>query len=162
PILELISPPSSHHLPGAGKTSLIYLITALAVLPSSLCSIPIGGHNAAVIILDPLSHFSIARLVHTMAVLLKQRLSSSPSPSSPSPEAPTDTHHNPPGPSEIHRIIKTSIHTALPHIHIFRPQSWPSLLATLDSLPAYLFDSRRHRSTDRRIHALIIEDVDAF
>lgn len=47
-------------------------------------------------------------------------------------------------------------------MHIFHPSSWDSLVSTLDSLPAYLFSPTRHKSTHRRIHSLILDDVDAF
>lgn len=157
PILELISPPYTHHLSGAGTTSLIYLVVAIAILPSTLLSIPIGGHNAAVVILDPLCHFSFPRLAQTMVALLKRRLS----PSSSSSEGLQDSN-NGFGGLELEQVIKHCIQTSLPHIHSFRPQSWASLLGTLDSLPDYLFDSRRNRSMDRRIQAIILEEVETF
>ena len=47
-------------------------------------------------------------------------------------------------------------------MHIFLPSSWDSLVSTLHSLPAYLFSPARHKSTHRRIHSLILDDVDAF
>jgi hypothetical protein len=47
-------------------------------------------------------------------------------------------------------------------VHIFHPSSWDSLVSTLHSLPAYLFSPTRHKSTHRRIHSLILDDVDAF
>jgi hypothetical protein len=55
----------------------------------------------------------------------------------------------------------TLIKESLPHLHIFRPQSWPSLLATLRSLPDYLF-AGNHKSKHRAVHALVLDDIDAF
>ncbi|KAI4628732.1 hypothetical protein J4E83_003285 [Alternaria metachromatica] len=68
---------------------------------------------------------------------------------------------------EINDVLKSDmksvIKAALPHLHIFRPQSWPSFLATLDSLPEYLLnDNPQHKSMHRRIHSIILEDIDAF
>lgn len=58
--------------------------------------------------------------------------------------------------------IASMVKRALMHVHIFRPQSWDSLLATLQSLPEYLFSPAQHKSINRRIHSLVLEDVDAF
>jgi hypothetical protein len=58
--------------------------------------------------------------------------------------------------------IKDTVKTALQHVHILRPTSWSSLLSTLSTLPEYLFDGSRHHSIERRIHSLVLEDVDAF
>jgi len=147
PILEIISPPPTHHASGAGKTSLIYLIITHAILPPSFSSIPLGGQEAAVILFDPLHHFSIPRLVEVMFTLLKTSFVTAG--------------------KEIDDVLKAEmkfvIRTALPHLHIFRPQSWSSFLATLDSLPEYLLnDNPQHKSMHRRIHSIILEDIDAF
>jgi hypothetical protein len=60
-----------------------------------------------------------------------------------------------------HHDPATLIKESLPHLHIFRPQSWPSLLATLRSLPDYLF-AGSHKSKHRVVHALVLDDIDAF
>jgi len=147
PILEIISPPPTHHASGAGKTSLIYLIIAHAILPLSFSPTPLRGQEAAVILFDPLHHFSIPRLVEVMFTLLKTSLVTAE--------------------KEINDVLKADmkfvIRTALPHLHIFRPQSWSSFLASLDSLPEYLLnDNPQHKSMHRPIHSIILEDIDAF
>lgn len=58
--------------------------------------------------------------------------------------------------------IKSLVRNCLLHVHLFRPQSWGALLASLDALPAYLFDATKHSSMQRRVHALLIDDIDAF
>lgn len=145
-ILELVSPPLTHHPSGAGKTSLLYLIVAQAILPRTINAIPdINGHSAAVILIDPLHHFSPARLLSVTLHLLVSKLGS---------------------PSTLHPGTKADLISlatrSLDHVHIFHPQSWASLIATLRSLPDYLFNATQHKSTHRRIHSLILEDVDAF
>jgi len=60
-----------------------------------------------------------------------------------------------------HDII-SAIKTALQHVHIFRPQSWECLIASLHTLPSHLFDKEKHKSINRRIHSIILEDMDAF
>ncbi|KAF1919071.1 hypothetical protein BDU57DRAFT_536096 [Ampelomyces quisqualis] len=143
PILEIVSPPPSHHLSGAGKTSLLHLIIAHAILPSSFCSIPLSGQNAAIILFDPLHHFSVPRLASIMLHMLVSRLKEA-------------------GQAIDADNLKSLVATTLLHVHIFRPQSWISLLSTLRSLPDYLFDSTKHKSMHRRIHSIILDDVDAF
>ncbi|KAI4658754.1 uncharacterized protein J4E79_006513 [Alternaria viburni] len=64
---------------------------------------------------------------------------------------------------DLKASMKSAIKTALPHLHILRPQSWSSFLSTLDSLPDYLLNKTpQHKSLHRRIHSLILEDIDAF
>ncbi|KAF2824885.1 hypothetical protein CC86DRAFT_383652 [Ophiobolus disseminans] len=147
PILELVSPPAPHHPSGAGKTSLLYLIIAHAILPASLSScIPLGGQNAATILFDPLHHFSIPRLAEVMLNFLVSKIRAAG--------------------KEIDETIKSEIKalvsSSLTHLHIFRPQSWNALLSTLRSLPDYLFDHTRHKSMHRRIHSMLLDDIDAF
>jgi hypothetical protein len=146
PVLELISPRTSHTPSSSGKTSLIYLITALAILPSTIFfnpAIDLGGENAAIVILDPLSHFNVKRLAEVCISFILSKISS---------------HEH----LVLNPLIKETVKTALQHVHIFRPTSWPSLLWTLETLPNYLFDEARHHSMTRRIHSIVVEDVDAF
>jgi hypothetical protein len=144
--VELISLPTTHASSGSGKTSLIHLIIALAILPPSFFSNPpiqISGKQAAVVVLDPFSHFSVKRLAE---VCLSYILSNIP-----------DGRN-----IALKDEIKDTVKTALQHVHILRPTSWPSLLSTLSTLPEYLFDRSRHHSMERRIHSLVLEDMEAF
>ncbi|KAG9190799.1 hypothetical protein G6011_08887 [Alternaria panax] len=147
PILEIISPPPTHHPFGAGKTSLLYLIVAHAILPPAFSSIFLGGQEAAIVLFDPLNHFSVPRLAEIMLSLLCSRLAS------------TDQVVDEPLKAEMKCMIKT----ALQHLHIFHPQSWSALLATIDSLPDYLFDQTTpHKSMHRRVQSIVLEDIDTF
>ncbi|EAT80718.2 hypothetical protein SNOG_11674 [Parastagonospora nodorum SN15] len=145
PILELVSPPPTHHPSGAGKTSLLYLIIAHAILPTTFSSTPLSGQNAAVILFDPLHHFSVPRLAKVIFTIISTTLHSAAKEIEP-----------------LKPAIKTLIATSLLHVHIFRPQSWSATLSTLKSMPDYLFDEERHKSKHRRIHSIVLEDVDAF
>ncbi|KAF2477161.1 uncharacterized protein BDR25DRAFT_251739 [Lindgomyces ingoldianus] len=155
PIIELISPPPSHHPSGSGKTSLIYLITALAILPPTLSSAQLGGKNAAIVLLDPLSHFSVSRLAQVCISLICSKFREA--------EEVTDGNRQG-GVGVVKNEVKQCVKRALTHVHIFRPQSWDSLMEMLETLPEYLFDGEgsKHQSIGRRIHAIIIEGVDAF
>ncbi|KAF1843116.1 uncharacterized protein K460DRAFT_139779 [Cucurbitaria berberidis CBS 394.84] len=147
PILELVSPPEAHHASGAGKTSLLYLIISHAIFPSYFApSIALGGQNAAIILFDPLNHFSVSRLANVMLNLLKTKVHAA---------GQTMT-------ARTRADMKTLVKRSMQHIHIFRPQSWPSLLSTLHTLPDYLFNKDKHESTHRHIHSIILEDIDTF
>ncbi len=147
PVLELISPPTAYHPSGAGKTSLLYLIISYAILPAYLSStIPLHGQDAAVIFFDPLNHFSISRLVQVTFNLLRSKIQAA---GQKLDEA-------------MISKIRTLIETSLVHVHIYRPKSWSSLLTTIRSLPDYLFSPEKHHSMHRRIHSIILDDIDAF
>lgn len=146
PILEFISPPHTHHPSGSGKTHLIYLLITLTILPRNFNSILLDGQNSAIVLFDPLSHFSVPRLAAIMLSYIIRKYKEE-------GRALDD---------ESKRNISVLVKRSLVHVHIFRPQSWDSVLATLRGLPEYLFDARRHSSIDRRIHSIILEDIDAF
>lgn len=147
PIIELVSPPLAHHPSGAGKTLLLHLIIAHAILPALFSpSIQLPGKNAAVIVFDPLHHFSIPRIAQVMLNILVTALRDS------NKDIDETTKSD----------VKNLVSRSLVHLHIFRPQSWSSLLSTLRSLPDYLFDASRHKSMHRRVHSIILDDIDAF
>ena len=50
----------------------------------------------------------------------------------------------------------------LKHVHIFRPQSLASAVATLQYLPTYLFDKGRHYSMDRPVAFVALDSMTAF
>lgn len=146
PFIEITSPG-----PGDGKQHLLYHITTVAVLPSHIYSIPIGGRSNAIIVLDTENRFSIGRLVQIMRSYISTRL------------AQARKRLNPPATFPSLSDIETTIHSALTHIHTFRPQSLASLLATVNLLPSYLFDtSSHHHSSAKAIHSILISSLSAF
>ncbi|KAK4504209.1 hypothetical protein PRZ48_005125 [Zasmidium cellare] len=94
-----------------------------------------GGRQSTAVIIDADGKFSIPRLVQQMSLLCK-------------------THH----PQDRESVIATS----LKHVHTFHPQSLPSLLATLTSLPTYLFNANRHYSFDRAVGFIALDSAAAF
>lgn len=146
-ILELVSPPHAYHPSLAGKTSLLHLIVTHAILPSSISGVSLAGKNATIILFDPLHHFSVPFLTKTILSHITASFHA----------AGRDSNE-----VELRREIRECIKRALDHLHIFRPTSWESLLATLRSLEAYLFDPTRHRSMHRVVHSIVLEDIDAF
>ncbi|KAK7183258.1 hypothetical protein DPSP01_011799 [Paraphaeosphaeria sporulosa] len=147
PIIELISPPPAYHPSPAGKTALVHLLTTHAVLPSRLASVPLSGLTSAVVLIDPLHHFSVSYLASTLSSHIVSCFTAAGQDST-SPDA--------------RREVIACVKQALEHVHIFRPSSWDNLLATLQSLEDYLFDKGKHGSMQRPVHALVIEDIDTF
>ncbi|KAM0715100.1 hypothetical protein Q7P37_009565 [Cladosporium fusiforme] len=92
-----------------------------------------GGKSACVAILDTDGTFSVARLVHQ----LKRQLHLEPD------------------------KLASTLTTALTHVHIFRPQSLSSLIATIASLPSYLLHTS-HPSNHRSLAFIALDSATAF
>ncbi|KAF2458550.1 hypothetical protein BDY21DRAFT_205691 [Lineolata rhizophorae] len=166
PLLELTS-----NEPGAGKTHLLYLIAGIACLPPRWNQVPLHGKGGAVAVIDADDRFNVDRLARIMKSYVLYRIAESrASPpgaegaslpeheatrSNPAPCLPDD---NP----NLHAQAETLIISSLHHIHLFRPQSHTSLLATLARLPAYFLDPTAHPSSARALHALLLDGAGAF
>ena len=125
--------------PGGDKTHVLYHLCALAVLPKTF-----GGKQACAVIVDTDGKFSVSRLAAQLEQLLRE-------------------HHTPEAPAETtSTAIEEELLAALRHIHIFRPPSLPSAIATLDSLQTYLFDKARHYSFDRQVAFIAIDSASSF
>lgn len=65
----------------------------------------------------------------------------------------------------LHQILSQlgPAHDCLPHLHIFRPDSTPALLATLDFLQGYLLDQPScHISSNKSLGLVALQDLSAF
>ncbi|MCJ1416974.1 hypothetical protein MMC32_003313 [Xylographa parallela] len=131
PVIELCSAS-----PCAGKTQLLYLVTAASLLPRTH-----GGNGGAVVWLETDSRFCILRLRSALSSHIATRASSA------------DL-----SPLDLDALVTAS----LQHLHVFSPSSSASLLATLLSLPSYLFSPRRHSSAARALSTLIVSNISAF
>lgn len=128
----------------SGKTQLLYQLLSLSLLPAEHKEVPIQGKGNAVVLLDLSGGFSILRLHQFMHNHISSICSTS---SLALPE------------QEISSLVSDSF----THLHIFRPHSSSSLLATLASLPLYLLSSpSTHFSTNRPLGLLAINDLSAF
>lgn len=144
PIIEITSPGS-----GDGKTSLLYYITAVGILPSSLEGIQLGGKESAVVFLDTDFRFDAARLREVLVGITREKLHAH------------YTQHDI-AQSNIKKALELMIDECLRHVHIFRPHSSSSLLATLRTLESYVLHSTEHLSHARRLHAIILDSASAF
>ncbi|KAL5333515.1 hypothetical protein BJX70DRAFT_57762 [Aspergillus crustosus] len=143
PVLEVSSMSSA-----AGKSQILYYMSALAVLPSTFNGIPLNGLNSAVIFVDADGRFDVERLRNIARGIVRSRLQAS-------------ADYSSLGGSPDH-AIEALLLASLQHVHIFRPQSSLALLATLESFDAYLLDFRRHDSTSRPLQAIFIDSATAF
>ncbi|KAL5354982.1 hypothetical protein BJX96DRAFT_170237 [Aspergillus floccosus] len=138
PVIEISSTAST-----AGKSQLLYYLTAIAILPLRCGQHQLGGRESAVVFIDTDGRFDVERLRTIAQGVIRKRL----------PDQDATTHAD-----DIHATITTS----LQHLHIFRPQSSASLLATLQRLDTYLFDLSRHFSSTRPLHSIFIDSASAF
>ena len=156
PILEYPAVEITSTTPCAGKTHLLYRVTALAVLPSTYHSTALHGKASAIVVLDTDARFDVLRLAELMMQHVTRQLqvavANPPDVAQDQQQAYTPTAAD----------IQSLIHSSLSHIHILRPSSFSSLLATLKTLPSYLLRESAHRSSDRRLHAILLDSATAF
>lgn len=125
--------------PGSGKTQILYHLCAQVVLPQQ-----INGKQACAVIIDTDGNFSVPQLAAQVRSLLQRHQFSD----GDGPEAQID--------------LQMELLEALKHVHIFRPQSLATTIATIDSLASYLFDKGRHSSFDRAVGFIAIDSASAF
>ena len=58
--------------------------------------------------------------------------------------------------------VEPYVDSLLNHVHVFRPPSSLTLLATLRCLDVYLLDLKRHFSSSRSLHAIVVDSATAF
>jgi hypothetical protein len=109
PVIELCSEES-----GTGKTQLLYLIIAVAILPETYTDVDLGGRNSAVVILDTEGCFDVQRLAEVMKGYIRSQDGSFPD-------------------------IEDLVHRSLQHVQIYQPEKLSSLITTLSTLQTYLF-----------------------
>ncbi|KAL9600500.1 MAG: hypothetical protein Q9219_003151 [cf. Caloplaca sp. 3 TL-2023] len=138
PVLELVG-----ISPCSGRTQLLYYLVGLFLLPSEYDNRPLRGRASAVVIIDLSNRFSVLRLRDIMINHVHLCLDSLSEPAS-------------------NKAISILIRSSLDHLHIFRPQSSPSLFATLSNLQSYIFDTTSYASGHRQVGSVIVHHVDAF
>ncbi|KAH2112626.1 hypothetical protein KXW75_006135 [Aspergillus fumigatus] len=152
PVIEISSVSSA-----AGKTHLLYYLTVIAVLPSTINGIRVDGLASAVVFIDADGRFDAERLRTVARDLIDRKFKA---------HFDTGTRESPEGqkaqPVFAAEELESVIATSLQHVHVFRPQSSASLLATLGNLQAYLLDGSCHYSSHRPLHAIFIDSATAF
>lgn len=138
----------SSSISAAGKSQLLYYLTALAVLPRTYGDIPVGGRDAAVIYMDTDGRFDSDWLRVVARGIAQQRQTQFESGAGREESTADD--------------LESLLVSCFEHVHVFRPQSSSSLLATLRILDTYLFDLSSHRSASRPVHLLILDSATAF
>jgi RecA/RadA recombinase len=146
PVVEI-----SSSLSGAGKTQLLYYITARTILPRIYGGISIGGLEAAVVWIDADDQFDVYRLQNVARGILREARE-------PADEEIIEKDTKLFSDAQLTELLTSS----LEHVHVFRPQSSTALLATLCTLHKYLYDLSRHHSASRPFQMLVIDSVTAF
>ena len=100
-----------------------------------------GAREGAVVVLDTDNQFNVIRLRDVLSSCIRDRLE-------------TTTL----APPDLDSLLQTS----LQNVHMFRPQSPPSLLSTLQSLRAHLFNTSTHFSSPRPLSTLILTNLSTF
>lgn len=144
PVIEISSPSS-----GGGKSQLLYYLAVIAVLPSSFKGKKVGGRDGAVVLLDTDGRLDVKRLYEIAEGIIRHSLRASP----------TGTGSNE---ATEASVTASLIRDSLQHVHIFRPQTSSSLLATLKALDKYLLEVSRHRSSTRPLHTVLLDSASAF
>ncbi|KAH8694235.1 hypothetical protein BGW36DRAFT_362051 [Talaromyces proteolyticus] len=147
PVLEISSPNS-----GGGKSQLVYYLAAVSVLPSTFKGRTTGGRDGAVVLLDTDGKLEVKRLYQIAEGVVWNNLRAN---LKVTEETTTERVLS-------EQDIKSLLHDSLQHVHIFRPQTSLSLLATLKTLGKYLLDVTRHHSATRPLHAILLDSASAF
>ncbi|KAI9710693.1 MAG: hypothetical protein M1820_002526 [Bogoriella megaspora] len=152
PIIELCSAGSSQ-----GKTQLLYLLTAAAVLPATYgnAEIKIEGRNGAVIVFDTDGRFNILRLAQVMQFYISIHRRSMTSKND-------DEAIHVSGQIVAGDDDTDLIRSCLRHVHVFKPQSFSSLIDTLEGLETYIFNFDEHFSASKAISAVLLDSPGAF
>jgi hypothetical protein len=148
PVIEISSPNS-----GGGKSQLIYYLAALCVLPSTFKGRKTGGRDGAAVLLDTDGKLDIRRLYQIAQGVVWHSLRADLKVGAEDATAEEAMSEN---------EIQSLLHDSLQHIHVFRPQTSSSLLATLKSIDKYLLDVTRHHSAGRSLHAVFLDSASAF
>ncbi|KAL8636846.1 MAG: hypothetical protein Q9228_005809 [Teloschistes exilis] len=138
PVLELVGTS-----PCSGKKQLLYYLIIRLLLPLEHGNINLRGRGSAVVLLDLGNTFSLLRLKRIMMGYVYSCVGNASRPLS-------------------IEVINALVRASFEHLHVFRPLSLLSLLATLSHLQSYLFDTSSHVSANRALGAIVVNDADAF
>jgi hypothetical protein len=114
------------------------------------------GKNSAVVFLATDAHFDVQRLVQVMENHIRQRIHNT------QQGAANEDQSDRISPQMTDESITGLIRSSLQHVHIFRPHSLASLIATLRTLPTYLFSPHEHFSSTRPLHSVILDSATSF
>lgn len=161
PVIELSSEPG-----GGGKTHLLYLAIAITILPPIKLRARENQQSyqtrnaACAVVFDADGNFDVCRLAQIMRHLLIK--SPARSPNSSNVQAGNEQSNEDQAIETESALVESTVLNALRHVHIFRPQTLDSLIATVQSLPDYLFDFSQHQSSSRALELICIDSITAF
>jgi hypothetical protein len=127
----------------SGKTHAIYYIAALCTLPVRHGGVLLNGKSSAVLVFDNDGRFDAHRLRTIMKSHILQCVELA---QLTIPE----------------RQLDDVAEAALHHVHIFRPQSFCSMIEMMKGTPEYLLDLGSHNSAQRRLDAILLDGMSSF
>jgi hypothetical protein len=173
---RFLSPPSlrddtfieiSSYGPAAGKTALINLIVAHAILPPDYKGVQLFGRNGTVVLFDNDDRFDTTRAFTIIKAYVKRRwleaVSEQGEQAQEEASMEIELETTKPTLDLTEDEVDTLARKCLQHVHIFRPQSWSSLITCIDTLPTYLLsDQPTHKSRTRAVSSIIVDGMGAF
>ncbi|RMZ84309.1 hypothetical protein DV738_g502, partial [Chaetothyriales sp. CBS 135597] len=139
-VIQLSSRSSSSFQSSPGKTSLLYFLTALCLLP------PVhGGKGSAAVWIDTDARFSAQHLSRVMRSILRGRIQEQVNES-------TDLN--------TAQEIESTVSSSLAQLHVIKPTSSSALLTSLAQLPTHLLSSSA--SFNLPIGIIILDSANAF
>lgn len=115
----------------------------LLLLPAKYGDVILEGKDSAVVVFDLGNNLSMLRLQKIMANHVQSCSGNSSEPLSMA-------------------MVNSIVRCSLEHLHVVRPQTSISLLATLTNLHLHLFNTASHVSANRSVGSIILHRVDAF
>ncbi|EFR03568.1 hypothetical protein MGYG_06565 [Nannizzia gypsea CBS 118893] len=154
-VLEIVGPRRGLGR-GSGKTSLLYYIAAVGILPASFNGIHLGGQDGAVVFLDSENHFNAARLRDVALHYARETIYIQKQKQRGAGLSPRKQQR------EDEAELRNMVTACLQHVHVFKPTSSESVVATLQSLEEYLLDTMRHLSAQRKLHSIMLDSTSTF
>ncbi|RMD42347.1 hypothetical protein DV735_g2802, partial [Chaetothyriales sp. CBS 134920] len=139
-VIQLTSSSSSSSQSSPGKTSLLYFLAALCVLPSIY-----GGKGSAAVWIDNDARFSAQHLSRVMGSILRGR---------------AQDHANASSDPITAQELESTVSSSLAQLHIIKPSSSSALLTSLVHLPTYLLSSSA--AFNRPLGIVILDSANAF
>jgi hypothetical protein len=152
----------------SGKTALLSLLILSAISPNQYHGVQLAGKDGAVILFDNDDRFDVSATFYVLKNHIKRELETI------SKSHGTSLGEDGDNANAYDETTRESVDTSnnaidslarkcLQHLHIIRPQSWSSLIASLDSLPDLLLNSPlSHNSAAKAVSYVIVDGASAF
>jgi hypothetical protein len=151
------------HGSAAGKSALLMLIIARALLPSTFHGVHLSGQGSAVVLFDNDDRFDTATLLDYLKSHIRDAIDLDAEPANPESSNVTEPASNTQPVDLTEKSIESLARNCLKHLHLIRSRDWASFTENLEHLPAYLLNRYRlHYSTTKTLAFIIVDGMNAF